>query len=77
MITTGALTSGATNVSTPAKSAEVTETDAVLAVKELTPKRAQHGFSYTLEDAATYPGLILGSGGTCVKGCETRLTSKS
>ena len=53
VITTGALTSaGVTSVSTPAKSAEVTETDAILSVKELTPKRAQHGFSYTLEDAA-------------------------
>ena len=60
VITTGALTSGVRNVSTPAKSAEVTETDAVLAVKELTPKRAQHGFSYTLEDAMTYPGLDVG-----------------
>ena len=60
VITTGALTSGASNVSTPVKSAEVTETDAILAVKELIPKRAQHGFSYTLEDAATYPGLDLG-----------------
>ena len=58
VITTGALTSaGVSEVSTPAKSAEVTETDAVLSVKELTPKRAQHGFSYTLEDAMTYPGL--------------------
>ena len=28
VITTGAMTSGVTNVSTPAKSAEVTETDA-------------------------------------------------
>ena len=60
VITTGALTAGANNVSTPAKSAEVTETDAVLAVKELTPKRAQHSFSYTLEDAMTYPGLEIG-----------------
>ena len=60
VITTGALTAGASNVSTPAKSAEVTETDAVLAVRELTPKRAQHGFSYTLEDAMTYPGLDIG-----------------
>ena len=61
VITTGALSStGATNVSTPAKSANVTETDAVLSVKELTPKRAQHGFSYTLEDAMTYPGLDTG-----------------
>ena len=61
MITTGALTAaGANSVSTPAKSAEVTETDAVLAVKELTPKRAQHSFSYTLEDALTYPGLEIG-----------------
>ena len=57
VITTGALTAGVSNVSTPVKSAEVTETDAVLSVKELTPKRAQHGFSYTLEDAMTYPGL--------------------
>ena len=60
VITTGALTAGSNNVSTPDKSAEVTETDAVLSVKELTPKRVQHGFSYTLEDAATYPGLDLG-----------------
>ena len=61
VITTGALTAaGANSVSTPAKSAEVTETDAVLAVKELTPKRAQHSFSYTLEDALTYPGLEIG-----------------
>ena len=60
VITTGALTAGSNNVSTPAKSAEVTETDAVLSVKELTPKRAQHGFSYTLEDAMTYPGLDIG-----------------
>ena len=60
VITTGALTAGVNNVSTPAKSAEVTETDAVLAVKELTPKRVQHGFSYTLEDAAIYPGLDIG-----------------
>ena len=61
VITTGALSSTGSNlVSTPAKSAEVTETDAVLSVKELTPKRAQHGFSYTLEDAMTYPGLDVG-----------------
>ena len=61
VITTGALSStGVTNVSTPAKSAEVTETDAVLSVKELKPQRAQHSFSYTLEDAMTYPGLDAG-----------------
>ena len=61
VITTGALNAtGGNLVSTPAKSAEVTETDAVLSVKELTPKRAQHSFSYTLEDAMTYPGLDVG-----------------
>ena len=53
VITTGALG----NVSTPAKSGGVTETDAVLAVKELRPARLQVGFSYALEDMHTYRDL--------------------
>ena len=48
------------NVSTPAASGEVTETDAVLSVKELTPKRAQVQFAYTLEDAALFAGVDAG-----------------
>ena len=56
VITTGSLD----NVGTPVRSAENAETDAVLAVKELKPKRAQVSFAYTLEDAATYPGLDRG-----------------
>ena len=53
VITEGALG----NVSTPAKSAAVVETDAVLAVKELRPARLQVGFSYALEDMHTYRDL--------------------
>ena len=56
VITTGALG----NVGTPARSAAHGETDAVLAVRELTPKRAQVQFAYTLEDAATFGGIDAG-----------------
>ena len=48
------------NVGLPDRSGNNTETDEVLAVKELKPKRAQVSFAYTLEDAATYPGLDRG-----------------
>ena len=56
VITTGALG----NVGTPAKSAAQAETDAVLAVKELTPKRAQVGFAYAVEDAAVFANVDAG-----------------
>ena len=45
------------NVSAPAKAAEVSETSAVLAVKEMKPARLQVQLSYALEDFYTYPEL--------------------
>ena len=48
------------NVATPARSATVAETSAVLAVKELRPVSARVSFAYTHEDAATYAGLDSG-----------------
>ena len=56
VITIGALG----NVGTPAASAEQTETNAVLEVKELTSSRAQVQFAYTVEDAATFTGVDAG-----------------
>ena len=56
IITTGAQD----NVATPVRSTTVTETDVVLAVKELRPVSARVSFAYTQEDAATYAGLDAG-----------------
>ena len=56
VMTTGALG----NVGTPAASVAQAETDAVLSVKELKPKRAQVQLAYRLEDAATFGGVDSG-----------------
>ena len=56
VMTTGALG----NVGTPAGSAAQAETDAVLAVTELKPKRVQVQLAYRLEDAATFGGVDAG-----------------
>ena len=53
------ITTGVT-IHTPAGSAAAAETDAVIAVSTLTPKRLQGNIAVRREDLATYPGLDSG-----------------